>query len=93
MAKKTRMFYVTKYWETKGIFCVEGEVEGMTLWYRTKLGYTNYISRHNWHKTKDEAIKRVQECLSQTIASLEKKLAKLKKLDVVSLVKGEEDDG
>lgn len=69
--------WVTKYALTEGIQEVEGEVchnvsSGMLSWgkYGTAHG-------RDWHRTREEAVKRAEEMRVAKIASLKRSIAKL----------------
>ena len=86
--------YVTHWWRSEGIVCVDGEVyDGTGLKYSMPdcmSGCPVVVRKPNWWETKADAIERVKECIGNEIISLEKKLNKLKKLDPATLIKEDE---
>lgn len=77
---ETREVYVTKYWETAGIqkkMVEECHTPGMV---RDCNNSMMYYHAPNWHETYEQAKAHAEKLLVKRIASIEKKLKKLKSL-------------
>jgi len=74
--------YITKYWETQGIYSVDVGVEVNTPTMVSVKGvkWSQYFHKPDWHETWEEAVEHAEQMRQKKITSLEKKLAKLKKL-------------
>lgn len=76
--------YITLYALSSGIF--EAEVE-MTTSEKTvyhpsdRIGCSRCYHKPHWHETREEAIERAEQMRLKKIASLEKQLKKIKKLN------------
>ena len=78
--------YITKYALTTGIYFAKGEVchEISSKMFSDirRCGSLNYHG-NEWHRTKEDAIMRAEEMRDRKIKSLEKQIAKLKKMTFV----------
>lgn len=77
--------YITRYALTAGIKAVEGNVcnpggNEFFQWRGAPGEFMQYAHGNDWHLTKEAAVKRAEEMRVKKIASVEKQLAKLKKL-------------
>ena len=73
--------WITKYALTEGIILVDARVcddKEFIVYYCD--GCQNYIHSSDWHETQGEAIEHANKMRINKIASLEKKLAKLKEM-------------
>ena len=78
--------YITKYALTTGIYSAQGEVcydINSEVFSERKNCGSLYYHGNEWHRTKEDAIMRAEEMLDRKIKSLEKQIAKLKKMTFV----------
>ena len=93
-------FYVTRYWQTKGIEIVYGELNPCLTPYGGKThalaspaeiphypGDTDYYYGNDYWCTKEEAIAHVEKAREKLIESAKKKISKLKALVIADLIK------
>lgn len=73
--------YITKYALTKGILEKEAEECGNGM-IATREKWNAYFHGEGkeWHRTKEEAIKRAEEMRKKKICSLEKQIEKLERM-------------
>ena len=77
--------WITKYALTQGIFEADGKIctdidENMIDAGKAGLYHNHYSGIDEWHKTKESAIRAAEHMRQKKIASLEKQIARLKKL-------------
>lgn len=73
--------FVTKYALKRGIEELEGELcEGGSLFRTGKPGWSEYFHEKEHHDRREEAVLVAEQMRAKKIASLEKQLAKLRKL-------------
>lgn len=81
--------WITKYVFSEGILEREVEVCDSDLWPKGMVKEVNrrnpnliaqYFHGKDWHTTREKAVARAEEMRKKKIASLEKQLAKLKKM-------------
>lgn len=77
MERENAVVWVTKYALTRGIFEQFGEI-----WSEEGFRYEKYyyLHKHEWHRTKEEAIARAEQMQKEALASLKKKIEKLENL-------------
>lgn len=68
--------YISKYALTQGIIETEAEVGSLMI--KTKTH--GYLHDREWHKTREEAVKRAEEMRVKKITSLKKKITQLEKM-------------
>ena len=75
--------WITKYALTKGIFTIEATEpnENGLITPINKLWDCYHGEGREWHRTKEAAIERAEEMRLKKIASLEKQIDKIKKLN------------
>ena len=71
--------WITRYWDTKGIYQAEGHIHHMDGYIRVdgKLYYGN-----TWHLTRKEALDYIKPFRHRKIKNLELKLKKLKEMQL-----------
>jgi hypothetical protein len=81
--------YITKYWQTEGVFQVEAETfddtPGMCRYLNGK--YFNYIHGRDWHKTIEAAQERFESLRAKKIAVMQAKINKLKNMKFEVMIK------
>ena len=80
--------WVTKYALTTGVFVVDAEVcadvsDTMIAFRRHGSSWDEYAHGKDWHRTREDAMVRVEEMRAKKIKSLEQQLATLKALSPV----------
>lgn len=80
MEREKATVWVTKYALTIGIFEKFGETLSEEQFEVFDHGCYYYLHKHEWHRTKEEAIARAEQMRKAKIASLKKQLEKLENL-------------
>ena len=74
-------FFITKYALTQGIIEMHGEIYSSCSTMVVEENMRNMYHKPFWHETKEEAVKHANELKNRKILSIEKQLAKIKKLN------------
>lgn len=86
-ARTRFIVWVTKWALTKGVYQIEVEdcfdtSSKMVKQIRSfHLSCSTYLHGNEWHRTKNDAVKRAEEMRERRLRSLEKQIAKIKSLD------------
>lgn len=91
---ETRVIYVTKWWETKGLLQVLAEVRPSGYAYSGAVGMSlrQQYQPNQWYGTIEGARERIEALRKRRIATLKKQLAKLQQLNVQDMkVKDQEE--
>lgn len=72
--------YITKYALTQSITVAQATQVEPAMIKLVATRYTTLFFRNDWHRTPEAAIARAEEMRVKKIASLEKQIAKLRKL-------------
>lgn len=73
--------WISKYALTKGIYEVEVNTTDSEYMIVDKNKPIRFYHKNEWHKTKEDAIKRAIELRDKKIKSLEKQIDKLKNME------------
>lgn len=73
--------WISKYALTKGIYEVEVNTTDSEYMIVDKNNPISFYHKNEWHKTKEDAIKRAIELRDKKIKSLEKQIDKLKNME------------
>lgn len=78
MEENIKTVFITKYWETKGIYEEECRITEYNTAYPIKSKWIGVLKSY-WHENRDDAVKAVIKLRDRKIKSLETKVEKLKK--------------
>ncbi|PHJ59328.1 hypothetical protein VF04_38110 [Nostoc linckia z7] len=79
--KETTTIWVTRYWETKGIFTVDAKIINSITYYLPKGAMHNsYLSKSDYSMSEAEAKKQVLGKAKIKLLKLEKKRDKIEKI-------------
>lgn len=84
-------FYVTKFWETRGLLRVQGyldpSISSTMLTYAQKGGMNGVDHAHgqDWWRDEGEARERIEQLRLTKVKNLERKITKLRNWDVARM--------
>lgn len=79
--KEIKLVWITKYWETKGLYSQESEITEYGFAYPVnQRGFVSPASKNQWFEKREDAVKAIEKMREKKIKSLKQKIAKLENM-------------